>query len=106
MGFSVLKFCIGVLGYLRVHKKLMKTMQTIRKFYRVKRAQIAYLRFIFEAYDGVANITTLDASTGTIVINIAPDRIKTALAVVEDMAKKMLIEELPKQLFQKSLGTE
>lgn len=84
----------------------MKTVQTIKKIFRVKRAQIAYLRFIFEAYDGVANITTLDASKGTIAINIAPHRLKTALTVIEDMSKNMLIEELPKQPFQNPSGDE
>ncbi len=79
-------------------------MRTVRKYFRVKRAQIAYLRFIFEAYDGVANITTLDASTGTIVLNIAPGREKTALAIIKDMSEHMLIEALPKQPSHQPFG--
>ncbi len=67
-------------------------METIKKYYRVERSQIAYLRFIFEAYDGLANITTLDAALGMIVLRIAPGRESTAKAVISDLQKTILIE--------------
>ncbi len=38
----------------------------------VKPAQIHYLRFILEAYEGIASMTTRDPSLGWIQLNIAP----------------------------------
>jgi len=38
----------------------------------VKPAQIHYLRFILEAYEGIASMTTRDSSLGWIQLNIAP----------------------------------
>lgn len=74
-------------------------MHTIRKYYRVERSQIAYLRFIFEAYDGLANITTLNASRGTILLRVAPGRESTADAVLNDLKQDILIEpEIMKML--------
>ena len=41
-------------------------------YYRVDRRQISFLRFIFESYDGIGMITTLDPNEGIIVIRVAP----------------------------------
>ena len=41
--------------------------ETIKRYYRVDRREIAFLRFIFEAYDGLAVLETLDPEAGSIV---------------------------------------
>ena len=46
--------------------------QTVKRQYRVDRREIAFLRFIFEAYEGIAIIETLNPESGLIVIYIAP----------------------------------
>jgi len=38
----------------------------------VKPAQIHYLRFTLEAYEGIATVTTRDPSLGWVQINVAP----------------------------------
>ncbi len=35
-------------------------METIKKYYRIERKEICFLKFIFEAYDGIAMLTTVD----------------------------------------------
>jgi hypothetical protein len=40
--------------------------------YLVKPSQIHYLRFILEAYEGIATMTTRDPSLGWVQLNIAP----------------------------------
>ncbi len=47
-------------------------MKTIQRYFRVDRKAIGLLRFTFEGYEGIANVTTLKPEDGMIVINIAP----------------------------------
>ena len=67
-------------------------METSRKYYRVDRRQIAYLRFIFEAYDGIALVRTLDAQKGIVVLHIAPGCETDVEFVLNDLRKHIMIE--------------
>ena len=69
-------------------------LETIKKYYRVDRREIGYLRFIMEAYDGVATLSTLDAGAGTIRVHIAPGCLKQVEMIMEELKKEILIEEL------------
>lgn len=42
----------------------------IIRFFRVDRRDIAYFRFILEAYEGLATLSTLDARLGIVVLYI------------------------------------
>ena len=67
-------------------------MKSIRHYYRVDRRQINMVKFIFEAYEGVAAVTTLEASSGRIVVAVAPGCETTAQEVMADMGKRFLVE--------------
>jgi len=67
-------------------------LETSRKYYRVDRRQIAYLRFIFEAYDGIAVLQTLDAQKGIVVLHIAPGCEADVEYVLRDLRKHIMIE--------------
>jgi hypothetical protein len=67
-------------------------MDTIKQFYRVDRRCINMVRFIFEAYEGVAVVTTLDAAAGAIVLAVAPGCETTAQAVMSDLGRHFLVE--------------
>ena len=69
-------------------------MQTIIKEYRVEKSRIGFIRFIFEAHEGVAVVTTLDPKTGHIKLTIAPDRLETASKIVQDLNKDFTFEPL------------
>ena len=47
-------------------------MQTIRRFFRVDRRDISYLRWTIESYDGMAVVRTLDPHAAFIEITISP----------------------------------
>jgi hypothetical protein len=67
-------------------------METTGLYYRVDRRQINYVRFIFEAYEGVAVVTTLDAVKGHIGLAVAPGCEETAGRIMEDLGKQIRIE--------------
>ncbi len=66
--------------------------ETTRYHLRVERSQISFLRFIFEAYDGIAVVRTADARQGRIVLHVAPGCEEVVEAVLADLAKDLLIE--------------
>ncbi len=50
------------------------------------------MRFIFEAYDGIAVIETLDPAAGLIVLHIAPGCEPDVAFVLQDLKKDILME--------------
>ncbi|OGR20904.1 MAG: DUF4911 domain-containing protein [Desulfobacula sp. RIFOXYA12_FULL_46_16] len=69
-------------------------MDMAYKEYRVDKTKVGFIKFIFEAHDGVAVATTLDPKAGHIRLAIAPDRIETAGLIVEDLKKDFMFDEL------------
>ena len=69
-------------------------MRTTTKYYRIDRRQIAFMKFIFEAYDGVANLSTINPETGIVKLNIAPGYESLAEAIVDDLSEDIIIESL------------
>jgi len=67
-------------------------LETISKYYRVDRREICFLRFIFEAYDGIAILTTIDSSSGFVVLHISPGCEETVEMVLQDLKKEIMIE--------------
>lgn len=67
-------------------------MQTSKQKYRVDRRQISFIRFIFEAYEGVAVVTTLDPAAGLISLAMAPGCETIARDVMDDLSRSILIE--------------
>ncbi|MDT8378990.1 MAG: DUF4911 domain-containing protein [Desulfotignum sp.] len=63
------------------------TMMMLRKEFRVDKTRIGFIKFIFEAYEGVAVVTTLDAGTGHIRLTIAPDLAEEAFQIIADLKK-------------------
>ena len=74
-------------------------LETTKKYYRVDRREIAFLRFIFEAYDGIANIRTVDPQKGIIVLHIPPGCENDIDFILRDLKKDIMIE--PTNIFKK-----
>ncbi len=69
-------------------------MRTRSQFYRVDRHEIAFLKFVFEACEGIAVMKTLDAQSGRIELMVPPgceDDVETILA---GLTEHILIEPL------------
>ena len=67
--------------------------ETIKRYYRVDRRKIAYLRFVFEAYEGLAIIETLDPESGVIVFYIAPGCESDVDMILKDLKDDIMMEE-------------
>jgi hypothetical protein len=69
-------------------------LKTTIQYYRVDRRQIAFIKFIFEAYDGIAGIRTTDPVKGIIKLHIAPGCQEQVEQVLRDLKKEILIRRL------------
>ena len=69
-------------------------MKTTIQYYRVDRRQIAFIKFIFEAYDGIAGIRTTDPVKGIIKLHIAPGCQEQVEQVLRDLKKEILVRRL------------
>ena len=67
--------------------------ETTKKRYRVDRREIAFIRFIIEAYDGLATVTTLDADTGLIEFQIAPGCEQDVETILQDLKRDIMMEK-------------
>ena len=56
------------------------------------RRHISFIKFIFEAYEGVALVTTLEASQGIIMISASPQCGELADSIMGDLGRQFRIE--------------
>ena len=70
-----------------------KCNETIKRHYRVDRRKIAFIRFILEAYDGLAIVKTLDAQAGLIEFQIAPGCERDLKLILEDLRQNILMQK-------------
>lgn len=66
--------------------------ETIKRYYRVDRREIAFIKFILEAYDGLAVMETLDPVSGMVVFHIAPGCEAELDIVLQDLKREIMIE--------------
>lgn len=76
-------------------------MQTIQKYFRVDRREICFLRYIFEAYDGIAVMTTIDPQAGFVRLHISPGCEEDVGIIIQDLKKSIMIEPLESAGIQK-----
>jgi hypothetical protein len=70
-------------------------MRTVEQIYRVDRRRISLIKFIFEAYEGLAVVTTLDPAAGVIALRVAPGCEAVAGAVMMDFGSRFAVEPVP-----------
>lgn len=66
--------------------------ETVKRYYRVDRREIAFIKFILEAYDGLAVMETLDPMSGMVVLHIAPGCEDDVDMIIQDLKKEIVIE--------------
>ena len=69
-------------------------MKTTERHYRVDRRQIAFIKFIFEAYDGIAGMRTINPTKGIIKLHIAPGCEEQVDRILQDLKKEIMIQRL------------
>ena len=67
-------------------------MQTVTKYFRIDRGELAFFKFIIEAYDGIAVISTVDPMAGIVKLSIAPGCEAELEMVLQDLKKDVMIE--------------
>jgi hypothetical protein len=70
-------------------------VQTKQQYYRVDRRKIAFIKFIFEAYDGIAALRTIEPQSGIILFYIAKGCELQFEAILEDLSKHIMIRPHP-----------
>lgn len=70
----------------------MAQLETTIKIFRIDRRDIAFLKFVLEAYEGVAVITTLERDSGTVRLAVAPGCEEEVAAVLNDLRPTIRIE--------------
>ena len=63
-----------------------------KKLLRVDKRKIGFMKFIFEAYDGIANLTTIDSGKGIVMLNIPDGCDQYVDTLLQSLAKDILIE--------------
>jgi hypothetical protein len=66
----------------------------MKKWFRVKRRDIAAVQFIIEGYDGLATVSTLDPYKAVIQVSIMSDFVADVTSIIDDLKKNYEIEEI------------
>ena len=66
-----------------------------KRYYRLPRAEIGYLRFILESYDGLAFARTLDNRQALVEIACPASRIKDVVALLGQLVSEANLREVP-----------
>ncbi len=75
-----------------MRSSLQFKLNTIKKYFRIDRKEICFLRFIFEAYDGIGTITTVDPALGIVLLQISPGCEEEVAIILQDLQKDIMIE--------------
>ncbi len=70
-------------------------MDTQSRYFRVRREDIAYFKFIIESYEGMAVVRTKDPSEAIVELMVAPGWEKDVEEVLEGLRGEMPLESLP-----------
>jgi hypothetical protein len=65
-------------------------------FLRVAPLDIALVKFLFESYEGVAIVRTVDRRAAVIVALVSRDFLAVARAILDDLHTRIAIEEIPR----------
>jgi uncharacterized protein DUF4911 len=70
-------------------------MDLIEIYLRIRREDIALLKFVVESYEGIGIVRTLDRKRATVVVLAMPDAIDDVRAVLESLRDETEWYEIP-----------
>ena len=70
-------------------------MDLIEIYLRIRREDIALLKFVIESYEGIAIVRTLDRKRATVVVLAMPDALEHVRAVLDSLRDEMEWYEIP-----------
>ena len=83
-----------MVGYNK-HLKDGGFLNTTGKLYFIEKKSVGFVKFIFEAYDGIAVVETIDRSTSLIKLHVAPGCEPDVDDLINELKKEILIEPAP-----------
>jgi len=75
-------------------------MDTQSRYFRLRREDIAYFKFIIESYEGMAVVRTKDPHEAIVELMVAPGWEEDLGDILEGLGKEMTIENLSNVRFQ------
>jgi hypothetical protein len=75
-------------------------MDTQSRYFRLRRKDIAYFKFIIESYEGLAVVRTKDPHEAIVELMVAPGWERDIDEILEGLRKEIPIEDLSKSQFQ------
>ena len=72
-------------------------MDTHSRYFRVRREDIAYFKFIMESCEGVAVVRTKDAQETVVELMIPPGLERDVEEILEGVRKEIPVEALPQE---------
>ncbi len=67
-------------------------MESTVLYFRVDRRKIGFLKFIFEACDGIVTMSTVDAGLGLVSLQIPPGCEGEVTGILKDLQKDVFME--------------
>ncbi|MGH7830184.1 MAG: DUF4911 domain-containing protein, partial [Candidatus Binatia bacterium] len=71
-------------------------MDTHEIYLQIHPEDIAYIKFIFESYEGVGIVRTVDRAKAVIVLLVVEDFAATARAIVNSLQNEIPVTEIPR----------
>jgi uncharacterized protein DUF4911 len=70
-------------------------MDLVEIYLRIRREDVALIKFVLESYEGIAIVRTIDRKKATIVVLAMPDLLTQVRAVLESLREHMDWYEIP-----------
>ncbi len=65
-------------------------------YLEIRPEDIAYVKFIFESYEGVGIVRTVNRKKAVIVLMVVQDFLPTARSILDSLNKEVSINEIPR----------
>ena len=76
-------------------------LKTIDKYYRVDKREICFMKYTFDAYEGIAILTTIDPEAGYVKLIVPQGFEKEVDLIIDDMKKYIMVENVIDENSQK-----
>jgi Domain of unknown function (DUF4911) len=69
-------------------------MDLVEIYVRLRPEDIAYLKFIFESYETVGFLRTIDPKAATLVVFLVPDFVEVGRGILDSVSRDIEIERI------------
>lgn len=66
----------------------------VKKVLKLKRKDISYIKFLFEGYEGLGIVTTIDKSKSLIEISMMPDFVSDINEILDALREEIIFQEV------------